>query len=592
MSLNECDNESIDAMDAKGVDPAESHVDWYQCVLCQNKTQEILQCPANSKRRDVGAGYNTLADHFLTLQEMGQVPDGHTDMSIWGDKDSIASTLLVHTAKWHNSCNKRYARDRIQRAQKRKSTEQEQSTCKKYTRSCEGKRVNLGEQKCFFCGKDGNDVCLHEALSFEVDARVRKAASFLQDEKLLAYLTGGDLVAQEAKYHQHCLIQLYNRERAAVRAQQPNEHDGSIHGIAFAELISYIEDVRNANDQCPIFKLADLVKLYTICINQFEREDLSRVNSTRLKQRILEHFPDMKAHTKGRDVLMVFNDDLGEVLQKAREHSYDEEGIFLLRAAQIIRRDMLHKSAKFNGTFTKDCQENSVPQTLLSLIRMLLYGPSIKCQSDCNDTQTVLSISQLIQHNCLKRRQDNTSNTLHHDREHETPLAIYLGVMIHANTRKRDLVDKFFRLGLSISYKRVLTISTDVANSVCESFKENNAVVPPQLRKGLFTTAATDNIDHNPSATTAHDSFHGTGISLFQQPSADNAGEQQQVIMKQDTSSSMKVSLLPEPYTCIPPSIMRNKRPPVPQIAGPLKGATVLMPGAVQQEKRLIVIEY
>ena len=35
----------------------------------------------------------------------------------------------------------------------------------------------------------------------------------------------------------------------------------------------------------------------------------------------------------------------------------------------------------------------------------------------------------------------------------------------------------------------------------------------------VFTTAAIDNIDHNPSSTTAKESFYGTGVSLFQHPS-------------------------------------------------------------------------
>ena len=41
---------------------------------------------------------------------------------------------------------------------------------------------------------------------------------------------------------------------------------------------------------------------------------------------------------------------------------------------------------------------------------------------------------------------------------------------------------------------------------------------PSKLREGLFTTAAVDNIDHNPSSTTSSDSFHGTAISLVQHP--------------------------------------------------------------------------
>jgi len=39
---------------------------------------------------------------------------------------------------------------------------------------------------------------------------------------------------------------------------------------------------------------------------------------------------------------------------------------------------------------------------------------------------------------------------------------------------------------------------------------------PPNLKVGLFTTSGVDNINYNPRSTSAHDSFHGTGISLFQ----------------------------------------------------------------------------
>ena len=42
-------------------------------------------------------------------------------------------------------------------------------------------------------------------------------------------------------------------------------------------------------------------------------------------------------------------------------------------------------------------------------------------------------------------------------------------------------------------------------------------VCPPKMRGDVFTPAAVDNIDHNPSSTTSkEESFRGTGISLFQ----------------------------------------------------------------------------
>ena len=90
------------------------------------------------------------------------------------------------------------------------------------------------------------------------------------------------------------------------------------------------------------------------------------------------------------------------------------------------------------------------------------------------------------------------------------------GVIIHTNTRKRKLVDTLFNLGLCITYDRVLNISTELGNKVCYHYEQQKVVCPLQLKGGLFKTAAVDNIDHNPSSTSAHDSFNGTGIFLIQ----------------------------------------------------------------------------
>jgi len=54
--------------------------------------------------------------------------------------------------------------------------------------------------------------------------------------------------------------------------------------------------------------------------------------------------------------------------------------------------------------------------------------------------------------------------------------------------------------GVSISYDRVLEISAQLGDATVSKYVED----------GVFTTAAMDNIDHNPTATTATTSFHGT----------------------------------------------------------------------------------
>ena len=81
-------------------------------------------------------------------------------------------------------------------------------------------------------------------------------------------------------------------------------------------------------------------------------------------------------------------------------------------------------------------------------------------------------------------------------------------------------MNNLYRMGVSVSYDRVLEIESSIATAVCKRVEEENLVCPANLRNGLVTVGALDNIDYNPSSTTAQCSFHGTGISIFQLPIA------------------------------------------------------------------------
>ena len=50
-------------------------------------------------------------------------------------------------------------------------------------------------------------------------------------------------------------------------------------------------------------------------------------------------------------------------------------------------------------------------------------------------------------------------------------------------------------------------------------------VCPSSLRKGFVTVGGVDNLDHNPSSTTAQSSFLGTAISITQFPTPDSVGD-------------------------------------------------------------------
>ena len=124
--------------------------------------------------------------------------------------------------------------------------------------------------------------------------------------------------------------------------------------------------------------------------------------------------------------------------------------------------------------------------------------------------------------------------------------------------------------GLCISYDRLLSISTGVANSVCAKYEDDGIVCPPKLSNHLFTTAAVDNIDHNPSSTTSMDSFHGTSISIMQHPKLGFEGAPRfNPVIDERLIAGKKITALPDRYTNVPSTIIAQKEQIVPPIVGP-----------------------
>ncbi len=161
--------------------------------------------------------------------------------------------------------------------------------------------------------------------------------------------------------------------------------------------------------------------------------------------------------------VLIIDEDIGLALGKACEQDSDSDAVHL---AQIVCRCMFN-SKPFTGSFEENCQSKSVSHSLLALVSMVLEGPCIKEQSD-SSTQVALSIAQILKYNSVKyvRKHTASSPSIRHSSAQETPLPVYIGLMIHAKTRKKDLVDELFDLGLCISYDRVLSLSAQMGNRV------------------------------------------------------------------------------------------------------------------------------
>ena len=115
---------------------------------------------------------------------------------------------------------------------------------------------------------------------------------------------------------------------------------------------------------------------------------------------------------------------------------------------------------------------------------------------------------------------------------------------------------------------------------------------PPNLREGLFTTAAIDNIDHNPSSTTTTDALHGTGISLFQHPR--NYGDERECREHHDLalkSATKKLLELPIIYQCTSLELTK-KDASIPKVDGPMKSDGQVINQVLQNDVRLVGIRY
>jgi len=181
-------------------------------------------------------------------------------------------------------------------------------------------------------------------------------------------------------------------------------------------------------------------------------------------------------------------------------------------------------------------------------VSVLLHGVSIK-NTDAQESQPCLTVCQAILFNAkVESSKESKTGQTQHNKAREPPLPLYIGSTVHNMTRSKSVIAKLYQLGISGSYQRIVELEDMSAASVSERFVDDGVVVPACLKKGVFTVGALDNLDHNPSSTTAASSFHGTGISMFQLPTTMNPGEERPpvTIPPQETGH-----FLPEEYAIV-----------------------------------------
>ena len=150
----------------------------------------------------------------------------------------------------------------------------------------------------FDCDDELNKQALHLVTTFSVDRRVRKIATETNYTTTLAKLSQGDMIAIEAHYHTKCLISYYNKSRTKNEEHQ-RDPNAVLYGVALAEIVAFVEEQR-IESEITVFKLADLIKMYSNRLEELGLETGNRINSTHFKERLLSSCPNLVAYKSGR----------------------------------------------------------------------------------------------------------------------------------------------------------------------------------------------------------------------------------------------------------------------------------------------------
>lgn len=547
-------------------------IEWNLCIICQRVSSEELRCPNKfASDRSPAAIYNAFLENVEEFKNLNALP-----VKVDYGKQGTSETFVQNNALWHKHCHQKFNNSMLERVKLRLKRKRG-SQVGEGEAACRPKRQSTTiNTLCTFCGDMTTDL-LHEFTTFNMDKTIRDMANEMCDSELLVKLSGGDLVAIEGKYHLSCLTSYRNRYRAFLRALSASSQSSistkQAKARAFAELVMHVEGALEQGTY--VFKLAELHAAYENRLKKLS-VDFS-TNRTRVKGELIDYFQKygIQEQSDGKNVLLIFPEGMHSLLRSVSQ--IDSETLQLAAVAKIIRREIFQaeNSFKFGAKFPVNCQKDCLPYNLNLLISMILYGPNLRDEENYNNSQSCLTISQLIIFNSKKRQTSSEKSFTRHSALREPPLPLYIGLNVHSLVRSKKLVEELHHLGISVSYDRVMQIEKDIAHSLCGQYQANKLVCPSHLRKGLLTVGAVDNIDHDPSSTTAQSSFHGTGISITQLPTVDDMG----TAIEPVATVATKGLGLPHSYTVVPAVALNQSKVEVVQrtyaenFSGNLEGA-------------------
>lgn len=222
-----------------------------------------------------------------------------------------------------------------------------------------------------------------------------------------------------------------------------------------------------------IFKMIDIVKMYTHHLSDLVGEIKNMEHTTRLREKIQIHFPELKAEKVGRNYIL--RHEKNKVFSNINDDQ-ELDALAFHRFAKNLRTEISKCDITFKGSFPSGCQEQCIPPPLLATINTILYGTT---ESPCaGGSQSAVTICQLTLFNFKNNapRSRLKTQNIRHKKSVEPPLPLYMALSAYGQSRNKAGIDEMHQRGLSISHDRVMEITSNLVHMVVERAKDEGVL--------------------------------------------------------------------------------------------------------------------
>ena len=418
----------------------------------------------------------------------------------------------------------------------------------------------FNERLCFFC-QTVKPHTLHEIASQRALVRLQQAVEQSCDVSLKLRLDAA--VSSDAsmttcvKYHDLCwrnnvdrLNYNLQKQNTKQTADPPSTADSNtsqppdlssipndpVEGktavvAADMEFMSLLELLLHEG---AVLTMADLHKKYVDIrkANGISNPDYRRFF---LKQKISNHIKDIqfsKPKRRNESEYVYTATTRDEVLQTVAgtANTVGDDMKTVFDASQILRKaissHIVEKPWNFNGSLSDTDLSTTYPDELRHFLRWVILGPTSNLDEDKTSDRTVFdkeihSTAQSVMFAFKTKRQISreSKSPLEGNKRHvnEWPMQLAVGLSVHQATRSRSLLEILNGFGVSVDYKRILKLETQIAEEVCNQMAIEGVYIPPFVQQNRFVFFAIDNSDFNEDTPDGKRTTHATATVVYQQ---------------------------------------------------------------------------